>query len=147
MRDGRAVRGHRRAGVEPKPAEPEHERPYRRRRHVVAWNYIRFSAGPVLPEPRSEEQDAYQRRPTADGMHDRGAREVEEALGREPATAPDEVAAEGIDDAHHEQREDDEGLELDSLRHRARDDRRGGAGEHELEEELGPERHPRPLPP
>ena len=37
----------------------------------------------------------------------------------------------------HDEAEDDEREVLDPLGHRARDDRRGRSGEHELEEELG----------
>ena len=66
-------------------------------------------------------------------------------LGRQPAAAPDPVADDRIDRDRHDEAEDDERVVLDALGDGAGDDRGGGSGEHELEEELGPQRHAGPV--
>ena len=55
------------------------------------------------------------------------------------------MAGDWIDDSHEEEREEDEGDELDPLRHHAADDGRGRPRKDELEEEFRLERHARPV--
>ena len=99
----------------------------------------------VLADARAEGDRAGEGDPAADGVHDGGAGEVVEAEPLEPArgalareAAPHPVAAHGVDDRGDEDRVDEVALELDALGDGARDDRRGGRGEHRLEEEEGP---------
>ncbi len=109
---------------------------------VMLWPGIGcdLPAGAVLPEARPEHDDAGERRPAADAVHDGRSGEVPEAGRREPAAAPDPVAGDRIDERDEEEREHDEREVLDALGHRAGHDRGGRAGEHELEEELRVER-------
>ena len=99
----------------------------------------------VLADARAEGDRAGEGDPAADGVHDGRSGEVVEAEPLEPAcgalareAAPHPVAAHGVDDGGDEDRVDEVALELDALGDGAGDDRRGGRGEHRLEEEEGP---------
>ena len=70
---------HRAARIEPEPAEPEDQRAERRRRHVVAGDRPGLAVGGVLADARPKHDDARQRRPAADAVHDGRTGEVEEA--------------------------------------------------------------------
>ena len=74
----------------------------------------------VLAEAGSEDDDAGERRPAADAVHDGRAGEVPEAGGRQPAAAPDPVAGDRIDEGDQEEREHDEREVLDAFGDRRR---------------------------
>ena len=133
------------AWVEAEPADPEEEHAERSEDERVAGNRIRLAVGTVLSDTRAERDCASERDPSADGVDDRRAREVVEAEGLDPALrrlarerAPHPVAAYRVDDSRHDHRVDEIALELDAFRDCARYDRRGGRGEHRLEEEERP---------
>ena len=55
------------------------------------------------------------------------------------------MADDRVDRNRHDEAEDDERQVLDAFGHGTRDDRGGGSGEHELEEELGEQRNAGPV--
>ena len=63
---------------------------------------------------------------------------------RPRAAAPDPVTRDRIHESNQDEAEHHEGTELDAFRDHTGNDRCGGAGEHELEEELGQQRNTRP---
>ena len=153
---GGEVRGHRDAadradaggvarGVEAEPADPEEEDAERAEDEAVARDRVRLAVMTVLADARAEHHRAREGQPAADRVDDRRTGEVVEAQGLDPTdgfrtvqTAPHPVARHRVDERGDERRVDQVAAELDALRHRARDDRRGRRGEHGLEEEERP---------
>ena len=131
-------------GLNPNQPSQRTKQPMTRRGHAVAGNRRDLAVRPELAEARAEHEDAGQRRPAADAVHDGRSGEIPETGGRQPAAAPDPVAGDRVDECHEQEREHDEREVLDPLRHGAGDDRRRRAGEDELEEELGVERNAGP---
>jgi hypothetical protein len=134
--DGRGVGGEHRAAVEAEPAEPEQERADGGQRQVVAEDGSHAAVGVYLPRRGSEKDGHHQRAPAAHGVDEGRAGEVVEAQLLEEAAAPHPAARDGVADADEERREDEEGAELHAAGHGARDDGRGGRGEHGLKEEV-----------
>ena len=129
-----------------KPNQPSHSTKQPMTPEVMLWAGIGcdLAVRRVLAEARPEHQDAGQRRPAADAVHDGRSGEIPEAGRRQPAAAPDPVAGDRIDERDQQKREDDEREVLDPFGHRAGHDRRGRSGKDELEEELREERNAGP---
>ena len=136
----RVLEAHRRAGVEPEPAQPEDKQADNRQRHAVAGDGLRLAVLAVLADAGPEDDRARQCRPAAEGMDGGIAGEVHEPEVGKPAAAPDPVADHRVDEEGQDEGEDDKRHILDPFGHRPRDDRRGGAAEDQLEEEFPPER-------
>ena len=96
----------------------------------------------VLAPARAEDERTDEGGNAADHVNERRSREVHivhagKGIG-EPAAAPHPVRLDGIDDCADDERINAIGEELGALCHRARDDRRRGGAEHEVEEEVRP---------
>ena len=139
-REGREGRicGEHGAAVESEPSEPEQEYADGRKRHGATGDRHHPAILGVFAKTRPEDHGTNERSPTTERVYEGRSREVIEAHRVEEAAAPFPGARYRVDESDEERREDHEGTELDSLCHGARDDRRGGRGEHRLEEEVGP---------
>ena len=82
-------------GIEPEPAEPQHEAADHARREAVRRNRVHLPVRSIFAEPRAENQDAGQRGPAAHAVHDRRTREIPEPGRRQKSSAPDPVAGDG----------------------------------------------------
>ena len=137
-----AVHAHRGGAVESEPAEPKDKHPQRRQAQVVPQDRPGLSVGTVLPDPGPENLRADQGAHPAYHMHRRGSGKVMESHFRQPATAPDPVAAHRIDEKGDGRGVEAVGGEPGPLRHGAGYDGRRGGAEHRLEDGKGPQRHP-----
>jgi len=84
----------------------------------------------------AENDRADQAGPGTKGVNNRGAGKVNEAHLTQPATIPLPRSGDGIEQTDQNQREHHKGAELDALGNKARNDRGGGGGEGNLEEEI-----------
>ena len=132
------------ARVEAEPAEPENQAADEGGRHVVAGDSLHLAVGTVLTDTGAKNIGARHSGPTTDGVYYGTASEVPEAGVCEPTGAPYPVAGDRVHDHGHQGAERDKREVLDAFGNGTRHDRRGGSGEHELEEELGPERNTGP---
>jgi len=107
------------------------------------WQHLAIFA--VLSNARTQHQNSCQSGPPANRVHHGGAGEVEHAELRGPATAPDPMTGNRVNDSDHQKGKNIEGAELDSFGDRPGDNRRRGAGKHKLKKELRPERNAGPV--
>ena len=131
-----------RAAVEADPADKKDHRAGGRKDGIVTGDADRLAVRIVAAFACSHDPARGQRDPGAGGMHDGRAGEVDEAhVGQEGAAvrteagAPGPVDEDGIDDERDEDRAENVGEQAHALGDRARNDRRGGAAEHHLEDE------------
>ena len=123
--------------VEAEPSEPEEEDADGGDGHVVSHDGHGLAVD-VLADAGTEEHDAGEGGPAADGVDERGAGEVMEVHVGEPAAAPAPGADERIDQRDVDGGEDEVAGELDAFGDGTADDGGGGGGEHALEEEVRP---------
>ena len=137
--------GHRAAGVEAEPSEPEDEDPQRRERQAVAGDgAVRVrpepfctylpTRGPMTMAPTRPSQPPVEWttvEPAKSAKAEAGADVVQ------PAAAPGPVADDRIDQRGHEHAVDHVGGKAGPFGHGAGDDRRRGCGEHRLEQPEG----------
>ena len=139
---GLRVAGESRTGVESPPTEPQHEHTDSSERNVVGRNSVNLAVH-VLADTRSEDHHAGESCPATHGVDERRTSEVMEtglADGREPAAAPCPATHDGVDESHVDNSEDEEGVELHAFGNGTGHDRRGGGGEHGLEQPVGEQR-------
>jgi hypothetical protein len=97
----------------------------------------RVNAAFILALACAEDDGTGEGCPAADRVDDRRACEVEEAeLRVEEAAAPLPGSLDRVEEGREDDREDQEGPQLDAFCERARHDGRGRGAEHELEEEV-----------
>ena len=127
--------------IEPKPTKEEEEGPDRGERHAVAEDGL-DAVLRVFPAARSKDEDAGKGSKATEGVHHCRSGEVVEAglkVGEE-AAAPVPGADPRVGEANKDGGKDQEARKLYPLGHRSGDNRRGGCGEHRLEDEVGPPR-------
>ena len=134
-----AVHGHRGSAVETEPAEPEDEDAQRGDAQVMTQDRPGFPVLSVLADAGPEDLRADQRAHAADHMHGRGTGEIMESHFRQPAAAPDPVAADRIDEQGDRCGVNAVGRELRALCHGAGYDGRRGGAEDGLEDGEGPQ--------
>ena len=89
-----------------------------------------------LADAGAKQHGAHQTGPSAHGVNDGGASEVNEAELAQPAAVPLPGTGDRVDDRGQDEGEDHELAELDALSHQTRNDRGSGARESGLEEEV-----------
>lgn len=138
---GGVLEAHCRAGVETEPAQPQYEKAYNGKGHIVS----RYGAGlalfVVLAVAGAEYYGARESRPAAHRVNDGVAREIKKAKLGEPSAAPNPVAYYGVNNQRKHKGEYYKRNVLYALGDSARNDGCRRAAEYQLEEELAPERH------
>ena len=136
LREAVADRAQRGAGVEPEPAEPQDQHAEADQRHRVPRDRTRLAVGPVLADPRAEQQQRRQRAGRTDQVdHRRSGEVLHSDVHLQPAAAEDPVADDRVDHRAEHDRVDHVGAVLDPLQGGAPHDRQRDRAEHELEEQ------------
>ena len=131
-----AHRAERGAGVEPEPAQPQDQDAEADERHRVPRDRPRLAVGPVLADPRPEQQQGGQRAGRTDQVHHRRSGEVLHSdVHLQPSATEDPVADDRVDHGAEHDRVDHVRAVLDPLQRRAPHDRQRHRAEHELEEQ------------
>ena len=118
-------------GVEAEPAEPQQAGAERHEGDVVG--HAALALGELAP---ADDEDRRQRGEAGAHVDHEAAGEVEHALLRQPAAAPDPVHERDVHEDAPEHQEPQVALELDPVGERAGDERRGDDGEHLLVHEV-----------
>ena len=114
--------------VEAVPAEPQDAGADRDEHQVVRHRLL-----PVPLEARADDRGGHEAGDAGGEVDDVTAGEVERALARPVAAAPEEEGVDRVGEGDPQRNEDHPRLEADPAEHRADEQDRGDRGEHELE--------------